>query len=117
MKELVLGAMHELESDLKELARLRFEANEEDEHTFNALALRVHSLSELVDKYFTLADESAKNAVRWKLAFQTPGVSIRFADVHWNLVKDTVEDGKVVGKKLLAAGETIPKAVDKFLGF
>lgn len=117
MKEIVMGALHELEKDLQEIARLRFQDNDDDQHTFNALALRVRTISELVDKYFTLTDESAKNAVRWKFLFQTAGVSFKFNDGAWTIYKDVVQDGEITGRKLLAMRDSLPKAVDGFLGF
>ncbi len=118
MKEIVQGSLNELASDLLELAHLRFEADDADQHTFNALALRVQNINELIGHYFELTNESAKNAQRWKLAFQTPGVSVKLREGDgFVLLKDIVEDGKIVGSRAMASGSSIPAAVDKFLGF
>ncbi len=117
MKEIVLGAMNELTSDLLELAHLRFEANDNDEHTFNALALRTQNLAELVKTYFEMTDEAAKNAVRWKFLFRTSGISFKMEDDKFVVTKDVVQGGRIVGSKMLASAESLPKAVDKFLGF
>lgn len=117
MKEIVLGAIHELQTDLHDIAQLRFEENNNDQHTFEVLSLRVKTLYELVEKYFDLTDESAKNAVRWKFLFQTPGISFKLEEGKSVVFKDVVQGGEIVGRKMIAGGQSLPEAVDTFLGF
>lgn len=117
MKHLVLGALNELMRDLRDISKMPFGINENEKLGYEALALRVEAVSQMVSNYFTLQDESARNAVRWKFLFQTPGISFSVRDGQYIITKDLVENGEIVSRRMLSQGTTLPVAVDAFLGF
>ena len=117
MKHLVLGALNELQRDLRDVSRLPFGMSESERLGYEALAIRVDAVGQMVGNYFDLTDESARNAVRWKFLFQTPGISFSQKEDQFLIYKDIVEDENIVGRKILAQAPTLNKAVDFFLGF
>lgn len=117
MKHLVLGALNELMRDLRDISKMPFGIDENERLGYEALALRVEGVSQMVGNYFDLQDESARNAVRWKFLFQTQGISFTLKDDQYIILKDLVEGGEIVSRRMLSSGKTLQQAVDAFLGF
>jgi hypothetical protein len=117
MKHLVLGALNELMRDLRDISKMPFGIDENEKLGYEALALRVDAVAQMVGNYFDLQDESARNAVRWKFLFQTHGISFTIKDGQYIILKDLVESGSIVSRRMLSSGKTMQQAVDMFLGF
>jgi hypothetical protein len=117
MKHLALGALNELQRDLRDISKMPFGIDENEKLGYEALALRVDAVAQMVGNYFDLQDESARNAVRWKFLFQTQGISFSLRDGQYIVTKDLVENGEIVSRRMLSQGRTLPAAVDAFLGF
>lgn len=86
--------------------------------TLRNVANRVGIVADTIEKESELDEQIIKNAERWKLLFETPGVVVKKRDGRVLIFHDSIGvDGGRYGRRLLASGSDLRDAVNRVLGF
>lgn len=86
--------------------------------TLRNVSNRVGVLADSIAKESELDEQTLKNAERWKLLFETPGVVVKKRDGRVFIFRDAIGlDGSRYGRSILSSGDSIRDAVDRVLGF
>lgn len=108
------------ELDMIDISEMEYEHYEKMDFrkTLRRLATRVGQVVDGMEEFSAVDLEVRKNAERWHLLFGTEGVSFKMDASRVAIFQDSFDNrGKLVERRLLAIGSSIPDAVDKALGF
>lgn len=100
-----------------DIASIEWEETQDLRPTLNRLAARVGQLADQLEHVDELETRTKKDALRWQLLFDTPGIRRKRVGSSVHILQDSfASDGSFVGRKLLAVGSNTIDAVDKALG-
>lgn len=108
------------ELDMIDLSEMEFQHYEKMDirKTLRKLASRIGQVVDGMEDYEPLDVEARKDAMRWRLIFNTEGVSFKMDSTRVAIFQDSFDvRGKLLERRLLGMGSTLPEAVDKVLGF
>lgn len=108
-----------IELDMLDVCTLEFEGNPavKDAPLLKAFASRIGRLADELEKLSVADQVTRKDALRWQLLFDTPGIRRKRVGSSIHILQDSfASDGSFVGRKLLAVGSNTIDAVDKALG-
>lgn len=86
--------------------------------TLQTVAHRVGILADKLELLCGIDDKQKKDALRWELLFDTPGIRLRKVGSQLHLYQDELDVfGRVSSSRLLAVGSDKVDLVDRALGF
>jgi hypothetical protein len=106
-----------IELDMITLIEEKYPDNHNFIPLFRKLSDRVGRLADELQKLEQVSSAQIKDAERWRLLFDTPGITsrdniINNRDHLFQIFRDIAN-----GKKLIGQGKTLTEAADKALGF
>lgn len=88
-----------------------------DTQLIKAFANRIGRLADQLEKLDVADIQARKDALRWQLLFDTPGIRRKKVGSTIHIYQDTFDVlGRVTGRRLLAVGSSTVDAVNRALG-